>query len=104
TSDDPSRYRSSAEEEEWRRKDPIDRLRQHLEAIGELPASFVEALDAEGEALGVHLRAEVRAMVAPSTHAMFEHVYGGPHSVVDAERTWFEQYEASFADSGEGAR
>ncbi|NTW39560.1 MAG: thiamine pyrophosphate-dependent dehydrogenase E1 component subunit alpha, partial [Cellulomonadaceae bacterium] len=58
TSDDPSRYRSSAEEEEWRRKDPIDRLRQHLEAIGELPASFVEGLDAEGEALGVHLRAE----------------------------------------------
>ena len=28
TSDDPTRYRSAAEEEVWRRRDPIDRLRQ----------------------------------------------------------------------------
>ena len=37
---------------------------------------------------------------------MFEHVYAAPHSVVESERAWFEQYEASFLDashSGEGS-
>ncbi|WP_182114342.1 MULTISPECIES: pyruvate dehydrogenase (acetyl-transferring) E1 component subunit alpha [unclassified Actinotalea] len=96
TSDDPTRYRSAAEEEAWRRRDPIDRLRLHLEALGELDAAFVAALDAEGEALGEHLRAAVRAMDRPPTSTLFEHVYAGPHAVVDAERAWFEQYEASF--------
>jgi pyruvate dehydrogenase E1 component alpha subunit len=31
---------------------------------------------------------------------MFEHVYATPHSVVDAERAWFERYEASFTGGG----
>ncbi|WP_199423303.1 pyruvate dehydrogenase (acetyl-transferring) E1 component subunit alpha [Actinotalea solisilvae] len=96
TSDDPTRYRSSAEEEAWRRRDPIDRLRLHLEAIGELDAVFLAELDAEGEAFGERLRREVRAMGKPPTSTMFEHVYAGAHAVVDAERAWFEQYEASF--------
>ena len=98
TSDDPSRYRSAAEEEHWRRRDPIDRLRTYLTAIGELSAAAEAQIAAEAEALGVRVRAEVHAMVTPSTAVMFEHVYAGPHSVVDAERAWFEQYEDSFAD------
>jgi pyruvate dehydrogenase E1 component alpha subunit len=31
TADDPSRYRDAREVEEWRKRDPIDRLRRHLE-------------------------------------------------------------------------
>jgi len=50
------------------------------------------------------LRTEVRAMGKPATTSMFEHVYATPHAVVDAERAWFERYEASFADSEEGTR
>ena len=30
---------------------------------------------------------------------MFEHVYAPPHAVVEADRTWFEGYEASFEGS-----
>ncbi|MGY4644063.1 pyruvate dehydrogenase (acetyl-transferring) E1 component subunit alpha [Cellulomonas sp. URHB0016] len=107
TSDDPSRYRSSAEEESWRLRDPIDRLRTHLEERGDLPDAFVEELAAEGNALGERIRATVRAMGHPSPASMFEHVYASPHSVVEGERVWFEQYEASFADgarAGEGSQ
>jgi len=106
TSDDPSRYRSSAEEESWRLRDPIDRLRTHLEERGELPAAFVEELGAEADALGERIRTTVRAMGHPSPASMFEHVYATPHSVVEGERVWFEQYESSFADgarAGEGS-
>ncbi|WP_024286448.1 pyruvate dehydrogenase (acetyl-transferring) E1 component subunit alpha [Cellulomonas sp. KRMCY2] len=98
TSDDPTRYRSAAEEEHWRRRDPIDRLRTHLTAIGELSQQVEDEIAADAEALGVRVRAEVHAMATPSTRVMFEHVYAGPNAVVDAERAWFEQYEESFTD------
>ncbi|WP_081861740.1 pyruvate dehydrogenase (acetyl-transferring) E1 component subunit alpha [Cellulomonas sp. HZM] len=107
TSDDPSRYRPAEQEEYWRRRDPIDRLRAHLEQTRELPQEFVDALAAEADALGEHIRTTVRAMGRPSPASMFEHVYATPHSVVDAERAWFQQYEASFLEGhgqhGEGS-
>jgi pyruvate dehydrogenase E1 component alpha subunit len=99
TSDDPSRYRTSEEEQHWRQRDPIDRLRLHLEALGELPEVFQAELADEADALGERLRTEVRAMGRPAADRMFDHVYATPHAVVDAEREWFEAYEASFEGS-----
>jgi 2-oxoisovalerate dehydrogenase E1 component alpha subunit len=40
SSDDPSVYRDPAEPKEWERRDPIDRLRKHMQLRGELPADF----------------------------------------------------------------
>jgi len=97
TSDDPSRYRSAAEEDYWRQRDPIDRLEKHLAATGELPEEFRTGLAAEADALGEKIRTFVRSLGRPATSTMFDHVYATPHSVVDAERAWFERYEASFA-------
>lgn len=97
TSDDPSRYRSAAEEDYWRQRDPIDRLEKHLAATGELSEDFRAGLAAEADALGERIRTYVRALGRPATSTMFDHVYATPHSVVDAERAWFERYEASFA-------
>jgi pyruvate dehydrogenase E1 component alpha subunit len=97
TSDDPSRYRSSAEEDYWRQRDPIDRLEAHLAATGELPDAYRAELAAEADALGEKVRTTARSLGRPETSTMFEHVYATPHSVVDAERAWFERYEASFS-------
>ncbi|EYR62726.1 hypothetical protein N866_05675 [Actinotalea ferrariae CF5-4] len=99
TSDDPTRYRSAAEEEEWRAKDPIDRLRAYLASLGELPEAFLETVAADAEALGRHVRATVRAMEAPPKPSMFDHVYATPNAVVDRERGWFTEYEAAFEDA-----
>jgi 2-oxoisovalerate dehydrogenase E1 component alpha subunit len=96
TSDDPTRYRSAADDEYWRRRDPIDRLRAHLASIDELPAAFLDDLDAEVAAFGQRIRTTVRAMQAPPPESMFDHVYADPHSVLAAERAWFAEYEASF--------
>jgi 2-oxoisovalerate dehydrogenase E1 component alpha subunit len=101
TSDDPTRYRTSAEDEHWRRRDPIDRLRAYLASVGELPAEWVAGLDAEVEETGRRIRTAVRAMAAPPPESMFNHVYASPHGIVDGERAWFAAYEASFAD-GDG--
>jgi 2-oxoisovalerate dehydrogenase E1 component alpha subunit len=100
TSDDPLRYRDDAEVAAWRAKDPIDRLRHYLESAGELPADFLADLDERAEALARHVRDGVHAMVPPPAESMFDHVYATPHALVDAERAWFTDYQASFEDGG----
>ncbi len=98
TSDDPSRYRSSEQEEYWRRRDPIDRMRTYLESRDALSSQFLASLAAEGDALGEHVRTTIRAMGHPTAASMFDHVYATPHAGVEAERAWFEAYESSFLD------
>jgi pyruvate dehydrogenase E1 component alpha subunit len=50
TADDPSRYRSKAEEEEWRRKDPIPRFRDYLKGKGLWDEAWQERLERDVEA------------------------------------------------------
>lgn len=90
TSDDPSRYRTAEEEESWRRRDPIDRLRAHLESIGELGEEYLASVAAEADALGARLRQGVRAMAAPAPESMFEHVYATAHSGLTRARGEFD--------------
>ncbi|WP_123306653.1 pyruvate dehydrogenase (acetyl-transferring) E1 component subunit alpha [Cellulomonas sp. PhB143] len=99
TSDDPTRYRSRAQEQEWRERDPIDRLRRHLEAEGAWDESWASDLDAEADAFGERLRAYVRAIEAPPASSMFDTVYASEHGTVTADREWHAQYEAGFADA-----
>jgi 2-oxoisovalerate dehydrogenase E1 component alpha subunit len=80
TSDDPSRYRPGDEAEKWPLGDPIQRLKQHLVALGE----WTEEAHAEAEAEAV---AQVRAagkdaesvgtlgQSRPSVKTMFEDVF-----------------------------
>lgn len=103
TSDDPTKYRSAAEEEYWRQRDPIDRMRKYLESIGELDAAFTTHVEAEATALAEHVRHETKALGRPETSSMFEHVYASDNGLVASEREWFTQYEDSFLPTG-GAR
>jgi pyruvate dehydrogenase E1 component alpha subunit/2-oxoisovalerate dehydrogenase E1 component alpha subunit len=75
TSDDPSRYRSTAEVEAWARRDPLDRLRRHLVVLGLLA-------DADDEVLTRELAAEIAAAVEeveqlppPERATLLEDVY-----------------------------
>ncbi|WP_278236185.1 pyruvate dehydrogenase (acetyl-transferring) E1 component subunit alpha [Isoptericola sp. AK164] len=98
TSDDPTRYRERAEEEYWRQRDPIDRLAALLRAEEHWDDDWAAGVAAEADALGETLRAGVRALGAPETTSMFDHVYATPHAQVAAERAWFERYEAETAE------
>ncbi len=94
TTDDPTRYRTSEQDEEWRRRDPIDRLAALLRAEGELDEDFeAQVKQAEAE-LGAHLRSGVRALDGGVPVSTFDDVYATPHGVVAAERAWYEAYEA----------
>ncbi|HEY6797761.1 MAG TPA: pyruvate dehydrogenase (acetyl-transferring) E1 component subunit alpha [Kineosporiaceae bacterium] len=100
TSDDPSRYRTQAEVEQWRQRDPIDRLRRYLDAAGLAGGTFHADLEAEADALADGWRRAVRGMPDPEPATMFDHVHHGPHAQVGADRARFEQYEASFEPAG----
>jgi pyruvate dehydrogenase E1 component alpha subunit len=97
SSDDPTRYRASAELEAWRLKDPIERVRAYLTKNELAGDDFFEAVDAEAEALGRQVRADCRALPDPEPEAIFEHVYAGRHAQLEEERAAFSAYLEGFA-------
>lgn len=101
TSDDPTRYRTRAEEDYWRRRDPIDRLRALLDSEGSADDAFYAAVDAEADELGEATRTYTRGLGDPPGISLFDHVYTVPHALVAEERAWFEAYERSFVTEGE---
>lgn len=96
TSDDPTRYRSRAEEDDWRQRDPLTRLRTHLEQEGTEP-EFFDGIAVEADELGVATRDFCRSLTPPPPESMFDHVYATSQSQVARERAWFTDYEASFS-------
>lgn len=75
TSDDPTRYRSDAEVEAWKKKDPVDRLAKHLRKLGAIDDKFEQELDAELSAEIGDVIKEVEAMAAPERGSIFDDVY-----------------------------
>ncbi|MGO2535389.1 thiamine pyrophosphate-dependent dehydrogenase E1 component subunit alpha [Brachybacterium tyrofermentans] len=100
TSDDASRYRPSSEEEEWAAKDPILRLRRHLEQLGEIDEEFVARCDEEAHDLAMQLHHHIHGMEDPDPLGMFTHAYAEPHPIVEAEREQYLEYIAQFEDEG----
>lgn len=104
TSDDPTRYRSTDEEQYWEDRDPIERLVALLKAEGAWDQNFADAVDAESEALGESIRTYVRELGRPNPVTMFDNVYATEHSVNTQERAWFADYDASFGETPGGHR
>lgn len=98
TSDDASRYRPSAEEQEWAERDPILRLRRHLEQLGEIDEDFIARCDEQAHDLAMQLHHHIHGMEDPDPVGMFDNVYSEPHPIIDAEREEYLNYTAQFAD------
>jgi len=99
TSDDPTKYRGSDEEESWALRDPIIRMRAFLEGKG-AGAAFFDEVEAEAAAAADDLRVRTLALESPSADKIFNHVYSEPHPLMDEQRAWRAQYEASFEQPG----
>ena len=96
TSDDPTRYRSRAEEEVWLTKDPLRRLRALLRFEELSDDRFEEGVDAAAAEAAAALRAGVLAMPDPEPEKLFENVYAGPHPLLAEERDAYMKYLAEF--------
>lgn len=78
TSDDPTRYRSDAEVESWKKKDPVDRLAKHLRHLDAISDASEKALDEELAAeIGAVIK-EVEELPPPARLGLFDDVYAAP--------------------------
>ncbi|MBY0689166.1 thiamine pyrophosphate-dependent dehydrogenase E1 component subunit alpha [Microbacterium marinilacus] len=99
TSDDPTKYRTSDEEQSWIARDPIARMRAYLEARGASSAFFAD-VEAEAADVAADARTRTTQLEAPSRDSMFANVYSEPHPLLDEQRQWLADYEASFEEGG----
>ncbi len=96
TSDDPTKYRVSAEVEMWKLKDPIERYKAWLahEGLGE--GSWFREVDEEADAMAAELRTQVLAIPDPPVDDIFDHVYLEPHQQVREHQQALHAYLDSF--------
>ena len=99
TSDDPTKYRTSAEVAEWRAKDPIDRLRAYLTAAGAIDDAWEAALVAEADALAARLRDGCVSLPEPDLADFWDLVYANTPDLLVRQREEFLAYEASFEEA-----
>ncbi|MEX0159443.1 MULTISPECIES: pyruvate dehydrogenase (acetyl-transferring) E1 component subunit alpha [unclassified Microbacterium] len=95
TSDDPTKYRGSDEEQSWAQRDPIDRMRAFLENRGAAGQFFTD-VDAEAADAAEDLRSRSVELGSPAADLIFDHVYSDPHPLIAEQKAWHRQYEASF--------
>ncbi|MCE9584730.1 MAG: pyruvate dehydrogenase (acetyl-transferring) E1 component subunit alpha [Planctomycetes bacterium] len=103
SSDDPKRYRPAAEEEEWKKKDPIDRFRKFLQKQGIWTEAFEkETWDKAREAVNEAVH-EVEKAGPPTVTSMFEEVYAQVPPQLEEQRAGLIEYlkTGEIKDSGE---
>jgi pyruvate dehydrogenase E1 component alpha subunit len=96
TSDDPTRYRSRSDEEEWRVKDPLARLSALLRAEGLVDDAFDASVEASAAEAAAALRQGCLAMADPQPADLFAHVYAEPHPLLQEECDAYADYLAGF--------
>ena len=103
TTDDPTRYRLSAELESWKLKDPIERVKQYLIRSGMAQESFFTGVSAEADEVGTRIRKSCLEMPDPDPLSMFDNIYAEPSALLAEERAQLAAYLSSFV-SEEAAR
>jgi pyruvate dehydrogenase E1 component alpha subunit/2-oxoisovalerate dehydrogenase E1 component alpha subunit len=77
SSDDPSRYRSQEEVDEWIKRDPMQALRRHLVARGDIDDERERQLEDELNAEIIEAVKQAEAMPPPERASLFDDVYHG---------------------------
>ncbi|WP_369819269.1 pyruvate dehydrogenase (acetyl-transferring) E1 component subunit alpha [Tessaracoccus sp. ZS01] len=99
TSDDPTKYRTGAEEEEWKGRDPISRLTTHLRNEGAIDDEWFAQMDDEARQFGVDLRASITTFESVTMDSVFANVYAEPSVALEAQRREYHNYVAAGEDA-----
>jgi 2-oxoisovalerate dehydrogenase E1 component alpha subunit len=97
TSDDPRRYRHSAEVETWEALDPLRRLRTLLDQRGWADELFYRQLDEEAQRLAHNTRTSCLALAPPPLEDTFRHTLVHETELLRRQREHFSTYLESFA-------
>jgi pyruvate dehydrogenase E1 component alpha subunit len=99
TADDPKRYRTDEEVEQWRKRDPITRFQKYLYAKGVLSEDKIASLDAEieEEIQSAINAAEEQMQKLGDPTDMFEHAYAEMPPYLKAQK---EAFATELAERG----
>ena len=100
TSDDPTKYRSRDETDQWRARDPISRVQTYLLDAGAINQAWLDAVDAESEALAIRVREGCVNLPDPRFEDFFDNVVIDPADILLEQRDDYLEYEAGFDDPG----
>jgi pyruvate dehydrogenase E1 component alpha subunit len=78
TSDDPTRYRDEDEAEEWRMRDPLERVRALLERAGGWTPEWQAELEARASDVIEQAVADAEALPQPTGGEMLSRMYAEP--------------------------
>ena len=84
--DDATRYRDSAEVQDWLARDPLARLETYLRENDLLDDDRAAAVHAEAEAFAASVRERMNQDVDPDPAELFEHVYAHPTAQLITQR------------------
>lgn len=90
--DDPSRYRSTGEVDQWLARDPIRRLETYLYSEGLIDDTYIASVTAEAEDLAATIRAGMNRDRSVEVDDLFRYVYAEPTSQLR------EQHQQATAD------
>lgn len=91
TADDPGRYRDPEAVGEWRSRDPVERLRRHLEAQGRWTAAWQEELEREGSARVERAVADAAAIPPFTAGETFDAMFAELPAPLVEQRSWAEE-------------
>ncbi len=98
TSDDPGRYRTAGELDDWRTRDPIARLEAFMTSRGWLDDTVRTAVDDECEALAREVRTVCRALAPGEFTDAFATVLARETPLLAEQRRRHQELVASFDD------
>ena len=101
TADDPTKYRTKDEEVDWSSKCPIARYEKYLRTEGLIDDDAIAAINEDAQKEATALREAALTAEAVPMLEYFDQVYAEPHALIEQEKRWHQEYEASFADAGE---
>lgn len=98
TSDDPTKYRGQAEEEQWRGRDPISRLVAHLRSIDEIDDAHLARLEEEADDLGANTRASIAELRDVTMEELFAAVHAEPTVSLATQQREYTDFQAGFEE------
>lgn len=98
TADDPTKYRTGEEENEYAQRDPLIRLEKYLRHNKLADESFFEGVDQEAQQVASEVR-RVALVAEPAEYETnFDFAYAKPHTQTENDRRFYREYNAGFEE------
>lgn len=100
SSDDPTKYQTDELLKSWEARDPLIRLKAHLQAQGFSEEFFVDA-ETQAKDLASDIRQRTLELRRDSLENYFDTVYVTDHSLMKEQKSWFKQYTNQLESGGQ---